>query len=91
MTNPLAISVPALLLCGHVPEEMAARVSEWLADPYAVHNRPPYRAHSFDGDERFYVVGSTTVSQFCACHWPKENAEAIAEALNVVAKGPAHE
>ncbi len=86
MTNPLGMSVPALLLRHYTPAEMAARVPEWLADPYAIHNRPPYRAHSFDGDNRFDVVGSTTVSQFPACHWPKEDAEAITAALNVAAQ-----
>jgi len=60
-------------------------VLRWNADPYAVHKRPPFRAHSFDDDERFWVVGTTSVSVLHGWHGDRETAERWATLLNEAA------
>ncbi|MFN3627443.1 MAG: hypothetical protein ACK4S3_06140 [Parvibaculum sp.] len=61
---------------------MAEMRAEWDANPHAIHKRPPFRAHNFDGDDRYWVVGSTSVSVLHGWHGPQLLAEMIAEALN---------
>lgn len=64
--------------------EMAAqRMTEaWLANEYEIHKRPPFRAHSFDNDGRFWVVGTTNVSVLHGLHGSQEAATIWANALN---------
>jgi len=60
-----------------------ARLTEtWLANPYAIHQRPPYRAHSFDNDGRFWVVGTSRVSVLHGAHGNEQWATDIAGLLN---------
>lgn len=63
-------------------EALGALARSWAADPYQEHKRPPFRAHSFDDDGRYWVVGTTCVSVLHGWHGPKEVAEQIANALN---------
>lgn len=61
-------------------------VREWISSPYETHKRPPYRAHTFDNDGKFYVVGSTTISVPHGFNTSKEFAEIIAGKLNIAAR-----
>jgi len=57
----------------------------WAADPHAIHKRPPFRAHNFDGDDRYWVVGSTSVSVLHGWHGSEAIARTLADALNAAA------
>jgi hypothetical protein len=63
-------------------DELEALVVKWQADPYETHKRPPYRAHSFDGDERFWIVGTTNVSVLHGFHTNEQLAIEIADLMN---------
>lgn len=60
-------------------EELTAK---WAGNPYEIHKRPPFRAHPFDTQDMFWVVGSTCVSVLHGWNGDKETAEAIADELN---------
>jgi hypothetical protein len=62
--------------------EMAELRATWDADPNAIHKRPPFRAHSFDNDHRFWVVGSTCVSVLHGWYGAHADAERLAAVLN---------
>lgn len=55
---------------------------EWDANRHAIHKRPPFSAHSFDNDGRFWVVGSSKVSVLHGADGSEEWAKAWADALN---------
>lgn len=63
-------------------DELAQRVKGWAENPYAIHKRPPFRAHSFDNDGRFWVVGSTKVSVFGGFFGPEVVADRVAQRIN---------
>lgn len=54
----------------------------WDANPHSIHKRPPFRAHSFDNNAKFYVVGSTRVS-VVARHYCSTAAQLLANQLNL--------
>lgn len=65
-------------------EQAAARelVESWTANPHAIHKRPPFTAHSFDDDGRYWVVGSTKVSVLDGFHSTQGHAQRFADLLN---------
>lgn len=72
-------------------EKIAAELTEkWAANEYAIHKRPPYRAHNFDRDERYWVVGTTCVSVLHGRHGSKKWADGIAKILNETPAVRAH-
>ena len=64
------------------PNGFAAMTAKWVVNPYEIHKRPPFRAHSFDNDGRFWVVGTTRVSVLHGMHGPEEWATAVSDAMN---------
>jgi hypothetical protein len=56
--------------------------AKWDASPYEIHKRPPFREHSFDSNDRFWVVGSTTISVLQGWSGSQTQASAIAQQLN---------
>ncbi|WP_294257153.1 hypothetical protein [uncultured Sphingomonas sp.] len=60
-------------------------VGAWVGKPNEIHKRPPFRAHSFDADDRYWVVGSTSVSVLHGWHGDQATAQALANALNAAA------
>lgn len=73
---------------GDKPTFARQLVADWAANPYAIHKRPPFRAHSFGGDDRFWVVGSTGVSVLGGLSFLEDWATVIADALNQAASTP---
>lgn len=65
-----------------IDEWASSLVKDWATDVHAIHKRPPFRAHSFDGDGRFWVVGSSCVSVLHGWHGSEAAAETIADLLN---------
>jgi hypothetical protein len=63
-------------------EPIAEMTAKWCANPYEIHKRPPFRAHLFDNDGRYWVVGTTRVSVLHGAHGSKEWAEEAASLLN---------
>jgi len=57
-------------------------VAVWAANPHQIHKRPPYRAHNFDDDDRYWVVGTTTISVLPGWSGRGDLAQAVADALN---------
>lgn len=78
----------------HTPAEIeaiaAGLTEKWCANPYEELKRPPFRAHSFDNDGRFWVVGTSRVSVLHGAHGPQEWAELWANALNATPAVRAH-
>ena len=72
----------------HLSAETLARVvvGNWLVNEFSIHKRPPFRAHSFDDDGRFWVVGSTGVSVLESWHGTIDDAERMAQRLNKAAE-----
>ena len=60
----------------------AELTAKWLANPNEIHKQPPYRAHSFDRDHRFWVVGTTRVSILHGMHGDEKWATATALLFN---------
>lgn len=60
----------------------AGLTQDWCANEYAIHKRPPFKAHSFDDDGRFWVVGTTRVSVLHGAHGNEAWAQRWANALN---------
>lgn len=57
-------------------------VAKWSANPHELHKRPPFKACSFDTNDRFWVVGSTRVSVLHGRTGDKRWASEIAHFLN---------
>ena len=58
------------------------QVIKWAANPNEIHKRPPFKVHSFDTDDRWWVVGSTRVSVCDLIAVEREIAEQVADTLN---------
>ncbi|WP_313539691.1 hypothetical protein [Sphingomonas sp.] len=65
-----------------VNEWASALVAKWAGNTHAIHKRPPFRAHSFDADHRYWVVGSSFVSVLHGWHGSEATAAALADLLN---------
>nr|WP_315384163.1 hypothetical protein [uncultured Sphingomonas sp.] len=68
-----------------VGEWASGLVGQWAGRPNEIHKRQPFRAHSFDGDDRYWVVGSTSISVLHGWHGVQAIAQALADALNAAA------
>ena len=75
------VTTPTMRTTAQLAEYCDSLVREWAGNEYAIHKRPPFKAHTFDTKDRFWVVGSTRVSVFY-CGGSRANAERVADALN---------
>ena len=71
-------------------DEFLDQVRQWQSDPYQTHKRAPFRAHSFDNDGRYWVVGTTNVSVLHGFHAGEELAQAIADEMNKACAAHTH-